>query len=885
MSLPRNRHNTTLSPSDAQSSSFDCSSPYSTSSSGSQYESSARSSGTSSISSSVEIIEEVKTTSNSRKRQPTGRVTGPNELQELHSFSSNPSAHSSRNSVSKTNEQVIEVSGIRPRQGMKGLKGMNGLKGVKKGMKGVRRRLKENKFLNRLKGHKGKKGMEAHQSDGVTERTFELKDVDKMVDISSPRYSERVPQTKRPSSAYDKREVNMTLPLRELKKPIENKSLSEAEHFSDPVPKKCKETTENVGMDFTRHKSEGRLVKEKDINVNKMCETQMVLKIHTCTTVADQPNECRFEMAVPHITSVEYVCSNSNSKSKTVSETGPVHDLLLKYEMGNIASTLRKPFIEGENIEKNEKKPTKMTEEANPSRAIERPKASHSLVPDGKRHSFHYRVLIGNLEHSTASTNSNDGRENGAHEISAGIDEQHPDEKVLPESRSQRVHKDGLQSASKEDDRSDRAKNTIQLTDRATGQEKSKSVAIKGTSKTLIHTDQTRQALRPNEKIIRQNLKANVLLTGLRSKPISELLPRQVQSKPSTGTAKETKPRVMEPKPNLRTYKNPLIFYQHPDKNRMEEETVAAQKQFFAQQSIPAHVSSNSSLESSSSNEPSPFTISRMKRYHDFVSAVQRAKFITGRMKQLEDERQRMVTIRGKWQRKGIRVEKKEIKDQKRIERNSSDLKCCVQEKSGKEDRRSQLVPEQLNSRNGTKNHSSTRQDIHVSTIIESGDISIPITKDENLSRRNARNDLSPLIDKSTSKNGPLYEPCRPLTMKGRSKEVRDANKAASFGLAKLGGDHPKSFRFKGVPTMKGAKIKMANKFRGAQLKLHKELDDVVNASGPQPETCREGDIQKTASGRKRARRFVDDTGNEDDVPIQPKKKHRGHSPEDLSRQ
>lgn len=288
-----------------------------------------------------------------------------------------------------------------------------------------------------------------------------------------------------------------------------------------------------------------------------------------------------------------------------------------------------------------------------------------------------------------------------------------------------------------------------------------------------------------------------------------------------------------------------------------------------------------SSSETDSSDDPSPVRVSRMKRYDDFVSHTERIKFITCRIKQLQEERERMVIIREKWQRKTIRDDNKRRKQLKRTELKTSDFISQEQRRKGKEAINIASELEELEKGINQKHHPSALGQLHAEQNMESYDDIILIRNRPKLSRQNTVIDRPLKIDGPSSKHGPMYEPCRPLTMKGRTKEVRDANKAASFGLANLGGDEGKVVRIRGLPNVKSGKIRMTNYLRSRRLKMGNAQDSTVMSSEGQEETRREGRRnQEPLSGRKRVRPVLDDSSDEEEVVKPVTKKHRGRARE-----
>lgn len=288
----------------------------------------------------------------------------------------------------------------------------------------------------------------------------------------------------------------------------------------------------------------------------------------------------------------------------------------------------------------------------------------------------------------------------------------------------------------------------------------------------------------------------------------------------------------------------------------------------------------NVSADTESSDEPSRIRLSPVKRHEDFSNEQARLEYFTARNEKLEAVRQRMMIIRRKRRRKAQREQRKKMEERKSPDFSTSDDKTRVLRKKHLKDPTT-LVPlsclrKQSDGHDGRLLSGSFENCAHVHLDEE---ITPTVNPTESGRLKAAKNIPVTEYYDPESKYRPRYEPCRPLNMKGRSKEVRDSKKAASFGLVKLGGESANVTTLRGLPNLRRGKITTTNiirhHHRRQRDKAKVQLDDSEEDGDDDHES---NNMQGDAAGEKVVQND-DHNENQDaggDHPI-PRKRHRGH--------
>lgn len=286
-----------------------------------------------------------------------------------------------------------------------------------------------------------------------------------------------------------------------------------------------------------------------------------------------------------------------------------------------------------------------------------------------------------------------------------------------------------------------------------------------------------------------------------------------------------------------------------------------------------------SSAGSESSDEPSPVCLSPVKRFEDFSDDETRAKYFSARNGKLDIVRKNMMIIRGKRRRKAEREQRKKMK----VDASEDQSPAPVFSISNKHHEATSIPvrPGIRRHQNNDEQGSSPRERLFdVSKRLSFDDEIIPIV---NLSKtRAAKTQKEDSVIKyydPDSRYRPKYEPCKPLTMKGRSKEIRHANKAVSFGLVKLGGDNAHVTVLRGLPNIRRGKITMANYIRDQRMRKNDEHRHTV---GESPDTFDSRPNTRRRQSDKDMEESVDinyngDSQDDSDIEEKPRKQRRLH--------
>lgn len=290
--------------------------------------------------------------------------------------------------------------------------------------------------------------------------------------------------------------------------------------------------------------------------------------------------------------------------------------------------------------------------------------------------------------------------------------------------------------------------------------------------------------------------------------------------------------------------------------------------------------SDKASAGSESSDEPSPVRLSPVKRFEDFPNDEARAKYFSARNENLDIVRKRMMIIRGKRRRKAEREQKKKMEVRKSLEASRGHGSAGVLSSKHHEATSIPLRSSSRRNQNDELGCRSSERLFDVRKRLNFDDDILPTMKPSN-SRALKLEKERPVINyyEPDSRYRPRYEPCKPLTMKGRSKDVRDANILASFGLVKLGGDSAHVTALRGLPNIRRGKITMANYIRHQQMrendKFNHRLEDSGETLNDRLKTKRKrDDVEMQESGGNDDSHDCQDAG---DIQPTPRKRRRHH--------